>query len=73
VRIILFAGALAAVLAGVGVFVLTRSETQDGAPILSEGDVAPDFNLPAVDGRTVSLSDFIGDKNVLLYFSMGYG
>ena len=72
-RIILFAGALVAVLAGAGIFVLTRSETQDGAPMLSEGDVAPDFNLPAVGGRTVSLSDFIGEKNVLLYFSMGYG
>ena len=72
-RTILFAGALVAVLAGAGILILTRSETQDGAPILSEGDVAPNFSLPAVDARTVSLSDFVGEKNVLLYFSMGYG
>ncbi|MBI1885678.1 MAG: redoxin domain-containing protein [Chloroflexi bacterium] len=40
---------------------------------LAEGDPAPEFRLPAIDGGTVSLSDFIGNKNVLLYFSMGYG
>ena len=32
------------------------------------GDVAPDFELPAVGGKTVKLSDFQGEKNVILSF-----
>ena len=35
---------------------------------VSEGDVAPNFSLPAQDGRVVSLTDFLGKKNVVLYF-----
>jgi len=34
---------------------------------LREGAEAPDFNLPAGDGRTLSLHDFRG-QNVVLYF-----
>ncbi|BDG61009.1 hypothetical protein caldi_20990 [Caldinitratiruptor microaerophilus] len=37
-----------------------------GAPV-AEGSPAPDFTLPAQDGREVSLRDFRG-KNVVLYF-----
>ena len=40
---------------------------------LQVADVAPDFTLTATDGTTVSLSDHVGSKSVLLYFSMGYG
>lgn len=32
------------------------------------GDKAPDFALPSQDGSTVSLKDFLGKKNVVLYF-----
>ncbi|MDG7010206.1 MAG: peroxiredoxin [Nitrososphaerota archaeon] len=32
------------------------------------GEKAPDFTLPAQDGRTVSLHEFSGTKNVVLYF-----
>lgn len=32
------------------------------------GDSAPDFNLPAFDGNSVSLIDFRGRKNIVLYF-----
>ncbi len=32
------------------------------------GDEAPEFSLPAQDGRVVSLKDFKGVKNVVLYF-----
>ena len=32
------------------------------------GDRAPDFSLVAQDGRKVSLHDFAGSKNVVLYF-----
>ena len=35
--------------------------------MVSEGDKAPDFTLPADDGREVSLSDYLG-KKVVLYF-----
>lgn len=34
---------------------------------------APDFLLRAMDGGTVSLKEFQGKKNVLLYFNMGTG
>lgn len=32
------------------------------------GDTAPDFTLSAQDGSTVTLSNFMGDKAVVLYF-----
>jgi len=32
-----------------------------------EGDKAPDFHVPADDGRTISLADYAG-RNVILYF-----
>jgi peroxiredoxin Q/BCP len=35
---------------------------------LKEGDKAPDFTLPSQDGREVSLHDYLGEKNVVLYF-----
>jgi len=35
---------------------------------LKEGQEAPDFSLPAADGKHVKLSDFKGKKNVVLYF-----
>ena len=36
--------------------------------MLSEGQSAPDFTLPATGGKTISLSDFKGKNNVVLYF-----
>jgi peroxiredoxin Q/BCP len=35
---------------------------------MQEGDPAPDFELPASDGRMVKLSSFAGKKNVVLCF-----
>ncbi|MFM6071808.1 MAG: redoxin domain-containing protein, partial [Dolichospermum sp.] len=32
------------------------------------GDTAPNFNLPAQNGRNVSLENFRGQKSVVLYF-----
>ncbi len=32
------------------------------------GSHAPDFRLPATNGRGVALSDFRGKKNVVLFF-----
>ena len=37
--------------------------------MLSEGDKAPKFKLKNDEGRTVSLSDFIGKKVVLYFYS----
>lgn len=37
-------------------------------PNVSEGQSAPDFTAKASDGSTVTLSDFRGKKNVVLYF-----
>lgn len=35
---------------------------------LKEGDMAPDFTLPATTGGKVTLSDFRGKSNVVLAF-----
>lgn len=35
---------------------------------MKEGDSAPDFELPAHDGRKISLHEFKGSKNIVLYF-----
>jgi len=35
---------------------------------LEVGDKAPDFSLPASDGQTYSLSQFAGDKPVVIAF-----
>lgn len=32
------------------------------------GQAAPDFTLPSQDGKEVSLSDFQGEKDVILSF-----
>ncbi len=37
-------------------------------PAPQEGQAAPDFRIPASDGTTISLRDFHGKKNVVLYF-----
>jgi len=36
------------------------------------GDVAPDFSLISLAGPVVTLSDFRGEKNVILVFYRGY-
>jgi len=33
---------------------------------------APDFKLPGMDGSTVTLADFKGDKHVVLIFNRGF-
>lgn len=40
---------------------------------LQVGQTAPAFSLPSVDGGEVSLSDYVGNQPVLLYFHMAVG
>ena len=35
---------------------------------LEEGDIAPDFSLQASDGKTYSLSQFLGESPVVIAF-----
>jgi len=35
---------------------------------LTLGDKAPDFEVTSSDGKTLKLADFLGKKNVVLYF-----
>jgi hypothetical protein len=40
---------------------------------LERGTAAPEFALESVGGSTISLASLTSSRNVLLYFSMGYG
>ena len=44
-----------------------------GDEYLAAGDKAPDFTLPDTAGGTYTLSEHLGEKPVLLYFSMADG
>ena len=44
----------------------TGANAQTPAPELKVGDQAPDFSLPASDGKTYKLSDFKGKKAVVV-------
>ena len=39
-----------------------------GVKQLTEGDIAPDFSFNDVRANTIKLSQFRGQKNVVLYF-----
>ena len=57
------------ILAGIGIIVLLQTKdasfTLSGTPRIGKGASAPDFTLPGLDGKMVSLSDYRG-KVVLL-------
>ena len=44
------------------------AQTQPPKTFLKVGDQAPDFTLPATQGKQFKLSDFRGKKNVVLAF-----
>ena len=44
------------------------SDEQMASGPLTAGSMAPDFTLPARSGKTISLHDFAGRKDVLVYF-----
>ncbi len=54
-----------------------RSAGGKGGDVVSADKVvgaqASDFSLPVVGGGQFSLDEYLGKKNVLLYFNEGYG
>jgi cytochrome oxidase Cu insertion factor (SCO1/SenC/PrrC family) len=52
---------------GFGFFCLLWLKRSRAAP-LKVGDRAPGFALPDQNGKTVRLSDYLGNKNVVLAF-----
>jgi len=47
---------------------LTAQTSPPPSSTLKVGDFAPEFTLPATDGKKVTLSQFRGKKNVVLAF-----
>jgi peroxiredoxin len=50
------------------IYPVGKLKPTDSVPTLKVGDVAPDFTLPAVEGVRISLSQYIGKKNVVISF-----
>lgn len=57
----------------IGWWGVVKMDTQNSARLAasSENALAPDFTLPATTGSAITLSDFRGKKNVLVYFNEG--
>ena len=47
---------------------MSVSDNQETKGKIQVGDVAPDFTLPNQINKSVSLGDFLGKKNIVLYF-----
>lgn len=50
------------------IYPVGKLKPTDSVPKLEVGDVAPDFTLRAVEGGTISLSQYSGKKNVVISF-----
>jgi peroxiredoxin len=50
----------------------TSLEPSSDLPDEKSGSIAPDFQLPASDGREIRLSDFQGKNHVILFFVREY-
>jgi peroxiredoxin len=66
--------AVVAVVALFSVWINVRAKTLEddlgkrGQRIAETGKTAPDFSLPSLDGRTISLAKYRGDKKVVVAF-----
>jgi alkyl hydroperoxide reductase subunit AhpC len=50
------------------IYPMGKLKPRDSETMLKVGDKAPDFTLPAVDGGNVSLSQYVGKKNIVISF-----
>lgn len=50
------------------IFKLGELQSRDSVLKVKVGDMAPDFSLPSISGEKVSLSQFKGNKNVVISF-----
>jgi peroxiredoxin (alkyl hydroperoxide reductase subunit C) len=50
------------------VYPVGKLKPRDSVTTLKKGDKAPDFTLPSVSGEKVSLSQYLGKKNVVISF-----
>ena len=79
IRTVMVLAALGAITAA---WVISRPEVlgpTDGRDLPAEdtarvrvGEAAPDFRLPSFEGEPIALSDFRGDKEVVLVFYRGH-
>ena len=67
-RILLACSALAGALSAQPAVKQAAQQTTPPKTHLKIGDEAPDFTLPDTTGKPVKLSDFKGNKNVVLAF-----
>ena len=58
----------ALVLASTVLSPLVNAAPKEAAAMPKVGDTAPDFKLPSDDGKTISLSQYRGKKQVVLAF-----
>jgi peroxiredoxin Q/BCP len=45
-----------------------RIQTGQGAPVIREGDLSPDFSLQADDGSVVTRNSLKGKKAILFFY-----
>jgi peroxiredoxin len=50
------------------IYPVGKLKPTDSVPTVKVGDAAPDFTLPAVVGGRISLSQYIGKKNIVISF-----
>lgn len=73
--LITYAGITIAFVA-VAAFLMAQSRNaahSNGGGAQAMSGAAPDFTLPSVGGKKISLASYRGEKNVLLFFNEGYG
>ena len=73
VRPWIITGVIIAVIGFVGWWGVAKMNRQQDALVTqsSQNAPAPDFTLPSTTGGTITLSDYWGKKNVLIYFNEG--
>ena len=50
------------------IYPVGKLKPRNSVPVLKPGDRAPDFTLPSIDGKKISLSQYLGKKNVVISF-----